>query len=227
MTTDTIEARLASGAGRLLGAATRGVAAARRTPKPLHPRGTVSSASISRHGGASTGVAWLDTSGTDRGLVRRSRAVGLPEGWPDVHGLALRVELADGGIADLLLASTGGGPTGRFVLHAGRRPETLFFGSLLPYRSPTGPVLLGALPRDEESWDLLWAPGRGPWKPFGQLRLRSVLPDAEVSFDPVLHRVEGLEQYETVARLRLPAYRTARRSRSDSVGPMSGNADTA
>lgn len=207
----------AAGAGALLAVATRAVSAVRRSPKPLHPRGTMAAATISRRGGSATGVAWLDAPGTERGLVRRSRAVGLPRGWPDVHGLALRVELADGGVADLLLASTGSGPTGRFVLHAGRRPESLFFGSLLPYRSPSGPLLLGALPREAESWELLWAHARGPWMPFASVVPRSAMPDATVSFDPVLNPFPGLEQYDGLARLRLPAYRTARESRGDGI----------
>ena len=123
-----------------------------------------------------TGVTWLDEPDSDLVLVRRSRAAGLPSGWPDVHGLALRVALTRGGVGDLLLASTGWGPRGRFLLHAGRHPETLFFGSLLPYRSAIGPVVLGALPRADDSWVLLWARARGPWQPFAQLELGPTLP---------------------------------------------------
>ena len=118
-----------------------------------------------------------------------------------------------------MLASTGWGPHGRFLLRAGRRPETLFFGSLLPYRSAVGPVVLGALPRADDSWVLLWARARGPWRPFAHLELGPTLPDEKVSFDPVLNRLPGLEQYDALARLRLPAYRTARRSRSQRLRP--------
>ena len=221
MTTEPATAYAASGAGTLLAAATRGVGAVRQAPKPLHPRGWVAAARVSRCGVAPTGVTWLDQPDSDLVLVRRSRAVGLPPSWPDVHGLALRVTLSGGGVGDLLLASTGWGPRGRFMLHAGRHPGTLFFGSLLPYRSNIGPVILGAVPRADDSWALVWARTGGPWQPFARLELGTTLPGERVSFDPVLNRLPGLEQYGVVARLRRPAYRTARRSRSERLGPVS------
>lgn len=207
----------ASGAGELLAGAARLVAAARRAAKPLHPRGTTWSAELVRWGGARSGVPWLDDPGTDDAVVRQSRAIGLPRALPDVHGLAVRAEQDGGGVADVLLATTGSGPLGRYVLHLGRRSASMFFGSLLPYRAPLGPVHLGALLRDEGTWDLLWAARRAPWQPFGRLVLGEQLRELEVSFDPVLNRPPGLEQYDALARLRLPAYRTARRSRGDRI----------
>lgn len=221
MTTEqaTITGTAASGAGTLLAAATRGVGAVRQAPKPLHPKGSVAVARVSRCTGAATGVPWLDEPDSDMVLVRRSRAVGLPTRWPDVHGLALRVALTRGGVGDLLLASTGWGPQGRFLLDPGRHPGTQFFGSLLPYRSAIGPVLLGALPLGDDAWVLVWARARGPWQPFARLELGPTLPGEQVSFDPVLNRLPGLEQYDVFARLRLPAYRTARRTRSEPLRP--------
>ena len=41
------------------------------------------------------------------------------------------------------------------------------------------------------------------------------LSDQEISFDPVLNQVTGLEQYSAVLRLREPGYRSARLSRGD------------
>ena len=159
MTTEQATATAASGAGTLLAAATRGVGAVRQAPKPLHPRGSVAVARVSRCTGVATGVAWLDEPDSDLVLVRRSRAVGLPTRWPDVHGLAVRVALTRGGVGDLLLASTGWGPRGRFLLHAGRHPETLFFGSLLPYRPASVPSssVLSPTATTRGSWC-----GRGP-----------------------------------------------------------------
>jgi hypothetical protein len=218
------DARLtaASGLGVLLAGAAR-VLALRPSAKPLHPRGTTWSAVLVRHGGSKTGVAWIDEPGTDTAVLRRSRAVGLPGGWPDIHGLAIRTETADGGLVDVLLATTGSGPIGRFMLHAGRRPESMFFGSLLPYRSAAGPIVLGAALRDDESWDLRWAVGRAPWTSFARLAPWERIPDTDMSFDPVLNRPDGLEQYDALARLRLPAYRTARRTRGDSITtPVTG-----
>jgi hypothetical protein len=219
MTTQHATATAASGAGTVLAAATRGVGAVRRAPKPLHPQGSVAVARLSRCSGAATGVPWLDEPDSDMALVRRSRAIGLPTRWPDVHGLALRVPLTRGGFGDLLLASTGWGRQGRFLLQAGRHAESLFFGSLLPYRSSIGPVVLGALPSGDDSWVLVWARAREPWQPFARLEIGPTLPGEPVSFDPVLNRLPGLEQYELVARLRSPAYRAARRSRTERPRP--------
>jgi hypothetical protein len=213
----------AAGAGQVLAGAARAVAALRTAEKPLHPRGTMWSGALVRHGGSSSGVHWLDEPGDDRAQVRLSRAVGLPAAWPDVHGLAVRVFGDDGGMADVLLATTGAGPLGRFLLHVGRRPETMFFGSLLPYRTTAGPVSLGAVQRDDSSWHLLWAVGRAPWTPFARLVLWERTPGEDLSFEPVLNRPPGLDQYDALAQLRLPAYRTARRTRGDSIAePVPG-----
>ena len=215
----------AAGAGQILAGAARAVAALRTAEKPLHPRGTMWSGALVRHGRSSSGVHWLDQPGDDRAQVRLSRAVGLPAAWPDVLGLAMRVFGDDGGMADVLLATTGAGPVGRFALHAGRRPERMFFGSLLPYRTTAGPVSLGALRRDDASWHLMWAVGRAPWTPFARLVLWERTPAEDISFDPVLNRPPGLEQYDALARLRLPSYRTARRARGDSIAePVPGTA---
>lgn len=210
--------RAASGAGQVLAGAARAVAAVRTASKPLHPRGTTWSGALVRHADSPSGVEWLDGPSSDRVFIRLSRAAGLPKRWPDVHGLAIRSLAEDGSVADVLLATTGSGPLGRFVLHAGRRPEAMFFGSLLPYRSSAGPVVLGALLRDDATWELLWAMGRAPWIPFARLAQWEPAPGEDISFDPVVNRPPGLEQYDALARLRLPAYRTARRSRGVSLG---------
>jgi hypothetical protein len=207
----------ASGAGRLLAAATRAVAAVRPADKPLHPDGRTSGAVLERHGSSApdraTAAPWLLEPGRDRAVVRTSRAVGLPHPLPDIHGLAIRVH-RDDQVVDILLATTGRGSVGRYLLRPVRRADEAFYGSLLPYRSPGGPVSLGALAAGDDSWELFWTAGRGSWVPFARLR-REVAPhDADISFDPVLHVVPGLTQYDALARLRSPAYRSARRSRT-------------
>lgn len=127
---------IATAGGGALAVAARGLAALRPTVKPLHPRGQVVVGRLQRFGVASpTGVAWLDQPGEDEVLVRRSRAVGLPDAVPDVHGLAIRVPVGEGSYADLLLASTGWGRVGRFVLSASRDPGGRPLTTLLPYRS--------------------------------------------------------------------------------------------
>lgn len=232
----------ASGGGALLAAGVRVVAAARPAAKPLHPRGRLRHGTLVRRGAEATGaprtgVAWLDEPGTDAAWVRTSRAVGLPAPAPDVHGLALRLHLDDGP-ADVLLASTGRGRLTRWLLTAGVDPWSRPQTSLLPYRSPVGPLLLGArrvdAPEDgapeEPVVELSWARGSGPWHPFAELCVsgrevtdadgdahrghpRHAPPD--VSFDPVLRVLPGLAHYRVVARLREPAYRTARAQRDD------------
>lgn len=73
------------------------------------------------------------------GVVRLSRGVGLPEGSPDVLGVAIKVLDAggDGDDLDLLLARSGSGAIGRRLL-VPARDFTAPFSSLLPYATPDG-----------------------------------------------------------------------------------------
>jgi hypothetical protein len=209
---------VSSAAGQVLRAATR-VVAVRPASKPLHPEGSVVPGTLVRHGTRPpSGVPWLDATGADEVVVRLSRALGLPGGLPDVWGLAVRVlgpGGAAGGTGDLLLASTGRGPWTRFLLTAHRSPRGTF-GSLLPYRTSAGPVVMSAVHRDDTTLELAWAVGRGPWRPFADLRLRpspAAEPDQPISFDPVLNTLSGLETYDWVRRMREPSYRSARAHR--------------
>lgn len=203
--------------GALLATVTRVTSAVRPPAKPLHPRGDVVTAVLHRHGGARpSGVAWLDERGEEHVLVRTSRAVGLPEPLPDVHGLALRVPVDDpagSGHADVLFATTGLDRVTRFLLTPSRRPDGRPYTTLLPYRGPHGPLLLGAVAAGRDRFALCWSGASGSWVAFAALEL-SHAPgtDAPVSFDPVLHVLPGLDHYRWVRRLREPAYRTARRS---------------
>jgi hypothetical protein len=205
----------ATSGGVALAGAVRVVSALRPALKPLHPRGEVVVAVLRRTGeGPPTGVPWLDEAGSDEVLVRRSRAVGLPDGLPDIHGLALRVPCENGGHGDLLMATTGTGRVGRFVLTAGRSPRARPMTTLLPYRTPAGPVTLAAVAAGDRAYELAYASMGGAWHRFGDLVLGAPrAPDALVSFDPVRNTVTGLENYAWVRRLREPAYGTARRSR--------------
>ena len=205
----------ASTGGAGLAALTRLVAALRPAAKPLHPRGDLVTARLTRRGlPRPVGAPWLDGSGTDEVLVRRSRAVGLPDGWPDIHGLAVRVPLEGGGHGDLLLAMTGTGTLSRFVLTVGRTPYSRPLTTLLPYRTPAGPRLVGAVARGEQRYELAVAAPGGDWEPFATLELSTTTgPDPVLSFDPVRNTLPGLETYEWVRRLREPAYATARHSR--------------
>jgi hypothetical protein len=210
-------ARLADLAGGVLGGSARALTWVRRSPKPLHPGGEIVRGTLRRIGSEGSGVPWLNMPGVDEVLVRISRAVGLPDAVPDIHGLAVRIPIADGESADLLLAQTGLGRLTRFTLTAGRRISSRPLTTLLPYRSPAGPLLIGAAAKmTEAGWDgrtfeLFWSVGVGRWSEFGELVLLSEPgPDADVSFDAVTNPLPGLEPYDWVRRLREPAYRSAR-----------------
>ena len=192
----------------------------RPTAKPLHPRGTVVRGTLRRSGGEpATGAAWLDEPGEDAVLVRHSRAVGLPPPFPDIFGLAVRVPTDAGRHGDLLLASTGLGRLTRYVLTAARAPRHRPMTTLLPYRTPAGPVLLAGVLHSETRIELAWATGSGTWHVFAELVLEAETvaetSDLLESFDPVRNALPGLETYDWVRRLREPAYATARRSRQD------------
>ncbi|RII96204.1 hypothetical protein DZF97_17980, partial [Clavibacter nebraskensis] len=64
---------------------------------------------------------------------------------PDVLGLALRIPGDDGATVDVLLASTGLSPVGRFLLAPRRAFSGARLTTLMPYRGSAGPVLLGVL----------------------------------------------------------------------------------
>jgi hypothetical protein len=209
-----LEAVAAEAPGRLLSTVIRGLAAVRPARKPLHPRGTVLRGRLDRHGSDEpSGVSWLDEVGSADVLARLSQAIGLPTWLPDIQGLALRID-PGGRPADVLLATTGHGRLTRFLLTPSRNLSRAMT-TLLPYRTPAGPVLLGAERTDDIAFALSWARVSGPWHRFAEL---SLVPDGddhgEISFDPVLNQVSGLEPYDWVRRLREPSYRSARRSRS-------------
>lgn len=203
-------------AGRALAAATTGIAALRPADKPLHPEGQTWAGRLTRAGSEErTGVSWFDEPGEDEVLVRTSRAIGLPGPLPDVAGLAMRVRTGPDRYGDLLLASTGWDPVSRHLLVPALRADQPLT-CLLPYRSPVGPVVIGARPVDVRGYELSWARVGGTWRHLGVLTTELPLPDdAEASYDPVTHPLPGLEQYPWVSHLRERSYATARRLRGD------------
>ncbi|MER7609881.1 hypothetical protein [Nocardioides sp. NPDC127503] len=206
---------MARAGGRVLQTAVGVLAQLRSADKPLHPHGKVHLALLQRHPGATTGAAFLDEGGSDEVVVRLSRAVGLPEPVPDVNGLALRVPTIRGEHGDLLLATTGHGRWTRFLLAPRTRLPDGFFSTLLPYRTPTGPVWLGAQFVGGATWQLVWARPGTDWTRFATLDLTIESdPDLLLSFDPTRSTPPGLEIYESHRRLRAPAYETARQSRA-------------
>jgi hypothetical protein len=222
-------------AGTALAATFGTVSRLRPTAKPLHPRGVQRQGTLRRVGSARPwGVPWLDEPGDDPVLVRFSRAIGLPTALPDILGLTIRLELADGP-ADLLLATTGGGVLSRFVLLP-RSRLTAGFGSLMAYRTPVGPAWLFARcrPADDPRHIALYVGDRGGGRwPFADIDLDADGPGGLHSFDPVLHPLPGLELYPWEQRLREGAYRAARSGRrasgggQDSAVPVDAGAEVA
>lgn len=206
----------ASAIGSVLAEAARQLTRIRRSSKGLHPVGTVVLGTLTRLDSADSGVAWLDSIGTDEVLVRLSRAVGLPGALPDIYGLALRVPAGEGH-ADILLASTGLGRLTRYMLTAGRDITARPLTTLIPYQTARGPLMIAADPVDREPgspglrFDLLWSVGFGPWARFAELTIpKTSGPDPDISFDAVTHPPPGLRSYPWARRMREPAYQAAR-----------------
>lgn len=208
-------ARLLAMAGALPGAAIGvglGAVAALRGNKPVHPAGRVGTGHLEvTSPRPEFGVPLLASAGRHACIARFSRTLGLPASWPDVEGLALRVD--DAG-ADILLASTGVGRLGRFVFEARSADKHGTLTTYLPVASPSGSLLLRATPLDQEDppveWEFSAAHAGSPWLPFGLLRV-TWGDDRPVRFDPVENVLPGTRQYPLVSVLREPAYLISRR----------------
>jgi hypothetical protein len=191
------------------------VVAAVRRDKPIHEDGAVVAARVERSGAPSRwGSPWLDEPGVDSGLVRFSRTLGTPQGWPDVFGLALRFTDA-AGTHDLVLATTGMAPLARHLFRPHRTVRS-DYGSLLPYVTATGPVLLAARPLEDNAFSLEVASPLGAWERFATLHVSAETTqsvDGQVAFDPVLHPLPGLAFPAVVQGLRGPSYAAARAGR--------------
>lgn len=214
--------QLGRGAAALAGKALEGVFAAtarvRPARKPLHPKGMLHAATIERSGlRDGIGVPWIDEPGTSTGVVRLSRAIGIPTALPDIYGLSLRLPLFGGAYADLLFATTGLGRLSRFVLLPAQHPGQRAYSTLLPYRTASGAVVLAVVPvgADGLTFDLACARAGGAWQTFARMALTESASDDSPSFDPVLNQLPGLGYYEWAASMREGAYRAARRSRTD------------
>jgi hypothetical protein len=216
---------LATGVGWALGGVFLLLGKARGR-KALHPRGEVCQGVIDRQGAATTtGVPWLDDAGIDDVAVRFSRSVGLRAPRPDILGLALRIPVATSRFGDVLLATTGTGLVGRYVLLPARHHGSRAYTSLFPYRTGTGPLLLAAIPTagSPRQFELAYSRLTGTWRSFATLEVTQTphRGDLDLSFDPVLNTVPGLGSYNWAARLRRFSYAASRRAREhDSRHPL-------
>ena len=86
-----------------------------RPHRPIHPTGVALTGTIEKWPGcAGSGILWIDSPGTAAVSARLSRSLGMPPGWPDILGLALRIT-TEAGPADVLLASTAMSRPGRLL----------------------------------------------------------------------------------------------------------------
>ncbi len=195
-----------------------------RRDKPLHPVGHHGTGHLTVTDPApDLGIEAIARTGTRPCRARWSRAMGLPQGWPDIEGLALRLEGAapDGGDADLLFASTGSRAWNRYLLtmrgpgHFGRVTTLLPVragGRAVTFRLSPQPELPDVLPDQlpPSSYALEVARGTGGWERVGHVDVAWAEDDTSDRFDPVTHPLAGLEQYAFVTGLREPAYVAAR-----------------
>lgn len=210
-------AALATGLGVVAWAAGR---------KPLHAVGSTWDAQLRIDSPLpALGVPLIAQRGVHPCTVRVSRAVGTPEGWWDIGGLALRIPgaAAQGGPADLLFATTGTGRLSRYLLRPVRQAAEQPLTTLLPTRAGERSVELLVRPAGNQEqpreYELaVSVDGRG-WTGVGLVQLRSQQPDTRSRFDPIVDQLEGTSAPPWVVALREPAYRWARRlSRRRSPG---------
>jgi hypothetical protein len=221
-----------SGAAGLAFSAAFKVLKVLRPDRPIHPAGVALTGTVERRpGSVGSGIPWIDSAGIQMVSGRLSRSLGMPPGWPDILGLALRIT-TETGPADVLLASTPMSWPGRLVLTAHRYASNSRLTSLMPYKGPKGPVLLAARPENTGkglpatpdafrralatgTWTLglYHARPTGRWIRFGTLvlTLDPGKSDLSTRFDPLMHPLPGARTYKWAGRLRKPSYEVARR----------------
>lgn len=178
---------------RAAAAAVLGLGTAVRGARVFHPHGATRTCRLVVGGGQQWGASLLDEAAVHEGVVRVSRAVGLPAPLPDVDGLALRLP----GLG------SGGAPLDLLVNSAWRYAfvpsvVSLTWSSVLPYRTGTGrQVLLGARPTGD-GFTLLVAPPLGAWLEWGELTLGEPVDGEDLRFRPTV----GADDLQPVALFR-------------------------
>ncbi|WP_139123016.1 hypothetical protein [Cellulosimicrobium cellulans] len=211
----------ARGTGAALAAATGALARLRRS-RPFHTRGVLLSATLVVAEDEAGAVA-VPQGRTDA-LARVSLSAGMPRGLPDVVGIAVRWT-EDGAPQDVLFSSSGHGRLTRYALAPRRALLGGWFSTIMPLRSPHGPVVLALRPDPEATrargvvtLEILEATPLGPWQRFGALELHGPAAGASrdgddpgLRFDPTRDAPRRLGTYAWEDRLRAPGYAAARR----------------
>jgi hypothetical protein len=231
--------RLAAGAPA---AVAFGALALARRARALHPVGVAFEAVLVLDGPGAAAVPELGEPGSRRaGLVRFSRGGGLPEGWPDVHGIAIRLNARGTSRRDqdLLLSSSARSVVGRRLLVPARSFDDVWTSSLTSFdaggrrvvwgayvpagaRSATVEALRGDTARPP-AVSLMVATRAGAWACVGTLHPGDVLsPAAEdaLAFNP-WQDGDGIVPAGFLNALRDGAYRASRIARRRAAGRAS------
>jgi len=187
-----------------------------RNARAFHPRGGLAAATLTVDDPESVLARTLGT-GEYAGRVRLSHGIGLPEPWPDLRGLALRLQVPD--TFDVLFTTVGRlGPMSRMVLPA-RSWISRRYGTVMPYVWPGGRVTFELVPERAEPLTLRLVEHRR-WRrhTVGRLTVGEVGEDGPITYDPVLHHHPELRLIRPFSRLRATAYAGSRRGRGAPLG---------
>jgi hypothetical protein len=196
-----------------------------RGRRAMHPTGLLLSGQLSVPSDPRLPADWRSLDGA-HGLVRFSKAIGLPGGIPDVLGIALRF-----GDQDILLATAlAPAPVLQHILVPARSFDRATFSSLLAHRAGSGIGILrgriqGTLPAAGGQLEAVRAAHGlhvqlevggllGGRRPLGTVTLGGVLEDQpapSVRFDP-WRAGAGLGPVGPIQRLRAAAYAASRRA---------------
>lgn len=213
-------------AGRVAGPAF-GLGSFLRRARVFHPRGRSFTARVRCSGDPRLVGTVLGRPGVHGGTVRLSRGAGVPEPLPDLLGLALRLDLAEGP-QDLLLISSAPAPVARHALVPARDYGGAHYSSITTFGVGTTTVVLGAVPvhtgpprRLERlqavseaveagrlGLTILVAEPFGGWSAVADVELTGPVPDdrgERVRYTP-FHAAGGIEPTGPVNALRRRAY---------------------
>ncbi|CAA9216843.1 MAG: hypothetical protein AVDCRST_MAG50-277 [uncultured Acidimicrobiales bacterium] len=212
-----------------------GMGSGLRRARVFHPTGVAFQATFVVSGGAH-GAPLLDVPARHPAVVRLSRGVGLPERFPDILGLAVRLVDAHGPgrHQDLLVATSGSAPLLRHLLVPARSFDHGRMSALLPYaigqrrvifgarplRAGGGPTtrladLAGELGSGRLRFVIEAAEATGPWAEIGVLEVGAPLSssDAEsLRFNPA-NAGGGVEPVGALQAVRRLAYRGSQATR--------------
>lgn len=195
-----------------------------RGRRAMHPVGVVRTARLSVPDSAALPASWRALDGA-AGVVRLSKSIGTPRGFPDVLGVALRFAEQD-----LLLASALRQPGVQHLLVPTSSFDRTTFSTLLPHRVGPGIAVIQArlthrLPPAPDALEAVATPGPlrldltavgllGKRRPLGVVDIGPVDPSdaaARVRFDP-WRCGAGLTPAGPLQGLRAPAYAASRRA---------------